>query len=226
MKTIKILVLLFALLPASISAQNAEAIVKQAKQEFDKIKDYQADANIKLDLDMVRMPVKKAKVYFKQPSKLKIDAQGFMMVHKKTMNININEFLNGGYTALYIKTDIIDGFATHVIKIIPKDEKSDNVLTTLWIDCQKLCLRKIENSSKSTGSFVVNMKYGANPYNLPDQMTVSFDAGKNQGIQMAAGMQDMGKSKGKKLTKGSVTINYSNYVVNKGIADSVFDKKQ
>lgn len=222
----KRLILVLMLLPCLAMGQNgnAEGIIKQAKLEYEKIKDYQVDAVIKLDLDIVKMPVKKAKIYFKRPNKIKIDAKGFIMMHKKTMNYNIDEFLNGGYTSIYIKTEQVDGALTHVVKILPKDDKTDNILTTLWIDAQLFCIRKIENNSKSAGSFSVNLKYATNPMNLPSKMIVSFSAGKNQGLQMAADMQGMGENKDKKTKKGTATIEYSNYIVNKGISDAIFSK--
>jgi hypothetical protein len=222
-----VLVLLFASVNLGAQTNDADAILKKAKDKYALIKDYQADVTIKIDIDFVKIPIKKAKVYFKQPDKVKFETNGFIMMHKKAMNFSIDNFIKGNVTTLYVKQEVIDKYAVHKIKIIPNDENSDMIITSLWIDVATFAIRKVEHHSKTTGSFVMTMAYARTDFNLPDVMNIQFDAGKNALPIPFDDPAEKAKSMGKKkATKGGVTLTYRNFKVNQGVSDAIFLEKK
>lgn len=228
MKSIFIVILLFNGLVFSQS-KDPDLILNKVKEEFTKVKDYQVDVNIKVDVDFIKVPETKAKIYFKQPDKIHFDSEGFAMLPKEGMNFSPLSFLKKDYTAIYEEEDNINGHQVSVIKIIPSSEKGDIVLTTLWIDQSENIIRKAESTTKSNGTFTIELKYeeGKREYYLPQVMIFGFNVDK---MNLPKGFNgetetDSRKSIGKSTT-GRVYITYSNYSVNKGIPEKIFEKKK
>ena len=79
---------LIFLIPISLFSEKIEHsdeienIIRKTQKQFEKASDYQVTMKIDLKVPGFRMPRKKYKVYFKQPSKLKIKSRGFGMLPK------------------------------------------------------------------------------------------------------------------------------------------------
>ncbi len=228
MKTI-ILIIILTFGTCFAQNTNPDVIIKNLKDAFAAVKDYSVEANIKVDASFIKVPDMKAKIFFKQPDKVHIQSDGFAMLPKRGLDFSPASIFKGKYTSFYVKEEFIDGVKTSVIKIIPLEDNSDVVLTTLWVDQDKNVIRKIESSTKTNGTFVINLTYdfSNNKYPLPGTMTFSFDVGRMNFVprnENSAGMD--GEKKSPKNVTGKVFIAYSNYVVNKGIPDKVFEDKE
>ena len=148
------------------------------------------------------------------------------MLPKRGMNFTFNELFEKKYNAIYIKNELINKVNTYVIKIIPLDDSADILLATIWIDRKTQSIKKIDAVSKSNGNFVTLFAYPiiSNPFDLPSQLTYTFDVQKATLPMGVTG--DFGgekpKVKDNKPQKATLTISYANYNVNKGIADRFF----
>jgi len=208
-------------------SKNPDVIIKNLKEAFSKVKDYTVNVDIKVDVNVIKVPEMKAKLYFKAPDKIHIESEGFAMLPKNGLYTSPLSFLKGDYTAIYAKLDTIKGHATSVIKIIPLNDKGDLLLTTLWVDQSKNVIRKVESATKTNGSFTLQLDYNNSiKYPLPDSMVFSFNAGKLNTPAMMDQEENQGRRRRAfKDISGKVTISYNNYEVNKGIPDSVFEVK-
>jgi hypothetical protein len=201
-------------------------IINELKQHYNLIKDYKADVTIKVNIEFLKIPISKAKVYFKWPDKIKIDSKGFSMIPKTGLNFANTTMLQGKYEALFIKEELINKEMCNVVKIIPIEE-SDVLLSTIWINKSNAKLVKFISTSQSNGTFQGDILYDNQKPELyiPKELKISFDLDK---IQMPMGITgDMSggnnKSKNaKKVTRGEVYIYYNNVVVNTGITDAFF----
>jgi outer membrane lipoprotein-sorting protein len=209
--------------------RNPDIILNNVKQKFEEVKDYIVNVKIKIDVDFLKAPVSEAKIYFKQPDKIHIESENFALLPKEGINFSPMSLLKGNYTAIYEKKDTVDGIETAVIRIIPLEENSNVVLTTLWIDQSKNFIRKVESTTKANGSFSIDLNYKSSidDYPLPSSMIFTFNINRNM---MNRGMQGKlngeEKNKEQKSTTGKVYINYSDYKVNQGLPDSIFEKKK
>ena len=175
------------------------------------------------------MPETNAKIYFKQPGKVHLESEGFALLPKEGMDFSPAGLLKDEYTAIYQRTDTIDGFKTDVIKIIPLSEGSNVILTTLWIDETKHIIRRVESTPKIGGTFSIELKYDKSKtdYPLPSSMIFTFNVDRMNLPKSMSGELNEDKPKDeKKTTTGKVFISYKNYKVNKGIPDSVFEEKK
>jgi len=228
MKSVLFVILIFNGIVFSQS-KDPDLILKKVKEEFSKVKDYQVDVNIKVDVDFIKVPETKAKIYFKQPDKVRFDSEGFAMLPKEGINFSPLSFLKKNYTALFQKEENIDSHPVYVIKVIPSSEKGDIVLTTLWVDQREYIIRKVESTTKSNGTFTIDLQYDEvkRDYYLPRSMIFGFNLDK---MDLSRGLNSETESDSRrnigKNTTGRVYITYSNYIVNQGIPEKMFGKKK
>lgn len=205
---------------------NPQPLLDSVKNKFNKVNDYTADIKIKVNVSFIKIPLKEGKLFFKKPNKIKLISKGFAMLPKRGMNFTFNELFEKKYNAIYIKNELINKVNTYVIKIIPLDDSADILLATIWIDRKTQSIKKIDAVSKSNGNFVTLFAYPiiSNPFDLPSQLTYTFDVQKATLPMGVTG--DFGgekpKVKDNKPQKATLTISYANYNVNKGIADRFF----
>jgi len=212
----------------SVSAQvnDPYATLKKVENEFAKIENYQVNIKIIVDVDFLKVPESYAKIYYKKPDKYKMKSDGFALLPKQGMNLSPAKLLGGNYSAIYINTEVLDNDSTEVIKVIPLSKSTDVVLSTLWIDPVRNVIRKIETTTKTSGTVVIELHYSDNSFlTLPSEVTFLFNLS-NVKIPIMPGVEpdenQTMKKKSKKLI-GTVTVKYENYIVNKGLDDSIFN---
>ncbi len=210
--------------------KNPDQILKEVKDKFDKVSDYVVNVDVKVDVSFLKIPETRAKIYFKQPDKVRVFSENFALLPKEGLNFSPLSFLKQKYTAVFGEDTLLNGHKVSVIKIIPLNERSNIILTTLWIDQTKDVIRKAESVTKFNGTFSLEFSYKNSPdgYALPSKMTFTFNTGNQSMPQMFPGdetdsqPQEKKQKRNKKLSEGKVYISYSNYNVNKGIPDSIF----
>jgi outer membrane lipoprotein-sorting protein len=115
-----------------------------------------------------------------------------------------------------------------IVKLVPKDDNADVVLSILHIDEQQLLLRKVKTTTKDNGTYEMEMTYGKYAaYGLADKVIFSFNT---KDYKLPKGVTlDYDESNGKpadpnrkKDNKGIIELSYSDYAINKGVPDSIF----
>ena len=221
-------VLLLLLITTSIFAQerNPKELLDLIQSKFNKINDYSVDIEIIIDVNFVDAPNSKAKLFFKQPDKVKIESEGFAIIPKQGLTFSPSELLTDSYSAIFIKTEIIDSFMVDVIKVVPLVDSSDVLLSTLWVDPLSNVIRKIESVTKKMGTITIylNYEYSETPM-LPSVAKFFFNT-TSTGHEMMFKKSDKSESnKDKGKLSGSVIIKYSNYLLNQNLEDSFFDEE-
>lgn len=210
-------------------AQTPEELVTQVKAKLDQVNDYQAEGKMRTNVIFIKAPVAKVKVYYKKPNRLRINNEsGISFIPKGSVNINLsNIFLNpSGFDMIDQGKEAGTGF--RVIKLLPRDENSDVVLSTLYIDEKQLLIRKAKTTTRENGTYELEMTYGkyaawgladkvvfsfnTKDYKLPKGITFDYDDGTRR-------PEATDKMKDK---KGKVEILYTSYTINKGVPDTVF----
>jgi outer membrane lipoprotein-sorting protein len=205
-------------------------LVMKVKAKLDQVNDYEADGRMKTDVAFIKAPVGKVKIYFKKPDKFRLRKDGgISLLPKGGVSVNMNSIVTTDqFVALAAGEAMVAGTKTKVVKMLPVNENSDVVLTTMYIDEANLLVRKAVTTTKENGTYEIEMTYGkfAN-FGLPDKVTFSFNT-KNyklpKGLTLEFDDNEKPLTEEQKLKnkKGRVEIVYTNYSINKGIADSVF----
>jgi len=210
-------------------AQDANALMKQVTDKLIKVQDYKAQATLKTNVPFIRIPQSAVDVYFKRPDKFRIRKEGGISVLPKGgITININSMLaNNEFTAVPSGEASLNGVMLKVVQLLPTDRNGDVVLTTLYIDDKNYLIRKATTTTRDNGTYEMEMEYGrfAN-WGLPDKVVFIFNTKdyrlpKGMTLEYEGGAKPPA-NKTNKEQKGKIEVQYTNYIINKGVDDRVF----
>ncbi len=228
----KILLVLLIMSGAfTATAQDVNALLAKVKFNIDKVNDYEATARMVTNVSFLKVPDADVKVFFKKPNKLKIkNEKGISFVPKGAVSINLNNILSGGkYTAIDAGKDKIGKTTVRIIKLLPEDDNADVVLSTVYIDEAALVIRRAKTTTRTNGSYQLEMSYGKYAsYGLPDKIVFTFDTKdyklpKGVTFDFDDGTQNNRSAAAKAKSKnGKAEITFSTYIINKGVSDEVF----
>jgi outer membrane lipoprotein-sorting protein len=228
-KSIFIAVVLMSL-SCFLNAQDVKLLLQQVKAKYDKVNDYTAEGKLKTNVLFIKAPVATVKIWYKRPDKLKIkNEKGVSFIPKGSVNINMNNVLGlSNYEAILSGTEKVNGTDCKVIKIFPLSDEDNISRATLYVDEQQLLVRRSVISTKENGTYELLMqykKYAA--WGLPDKVELTFNT---RDYKLPKGISidyDNGADKDKKdkavNKKGKVEIEYTQYSINKGVPDTVFN---
>ncbi len=224
-----IILVIGSLSSVSSYAQEINSIVLKAKQKIDKVNDYEASGRMKTNVTFLKVPVATVKIYFKKPNKLKVKSEkGISFIPKGAVNINMNNLLGtSDYTVIDAGKEMLGDTQVRVARLLPNDDNSDVVLSTLYIDEANNLIRKAKTTTKDNGTYELEMTYGKYAaYSLPDKIIFSFNTkdyklpkGVTFDFDDGSNKKPVDKTKNK---KGTAEITFNNYVINKGVSDAVF----
>jgi outer membrane lipoprotein-sorting protein len=223
-----ICLLLIAYCQLSVNAQqDVNTLLQKVKARIEKVNDYEAAGKMKTNVAFLKVPVANIKMYFKKPNKLKIkNEKGISFVPKGAVSINLNNILSGNkYSVIDVGEDKIGTTKVRIVKLLPEDDNADVILSTLYIDEANLVIKKAKTTTKDNGTYELEMTYGKyTEYGLPDKVVFSFNT---KDYKLPKGVTfdfDDGAAKKpiEKNKKGRAEIVLSSYIINKGVADSVF----
>jgi hypothetical protein len=209
--------------------KDPEKILERVKEEFKKIENYKADITVKVDIPFIKMPDRRATLYFKQPDKIHIESEGFAMLPKEGIKFSPISLFETEHTSFYEREEKIGDINVAVVKVIPLNDKSDLVLSTLWIDPIKNLILKVESSRKPTGTFVIEFDYTLIEKGLHMPEAIEFTFSVDPMMFHSRNPQEMkidennGPEDSSRVKTGKVFIYYSNYEVNQGVPDSLFN---
>lgn len=226
------MILIFVLiLLTSIKAQSNDPndIVQSVISKFNQVRDYEADIEIKVDVEFLKVPDAKAKLYFKQPDKVKLKSEGFALLPKDGIDFSPSSIIKGNYTAIFERIENLNEVETSVIKIVPINESTNIILSTVWIDNKNKIIRKVESTTKTQGTYTIELFYDDSfKYPLPKQMIFSFNVDK---MNLPQTFTNTTPKSSKRRFKdgpviGKVFVNYKNYQVNKNLSDKIFEEEK
>ena len=224
-KLVVFLILFFDLNLTCIS-QNPRNILNDVQIKLSKANNYKADITINVDLPYITMMPIATKLYFKQKDKFKIDTKSIAILPKQGF-LQLNNLVNDtvSYSAIFQAFETINKVKTSLINLIPNNDTSDVILAKLWVDVSNSIILKSLVTTKSSGTVKTEYTYGSQLlFGLPDIIKFSVDIKKFKIPKALAADINTGKSKKVEKKSGEILVKLSNYEINKGIADSFFDK--
>jgi hypothetical protein len=217
-------VLGWCLCAGSLLAQTPDpyALLARAKAQQALVQDFYAEVAIAVDVDFLRVPVKKAEVFYQQPDTWHFKAKGFVLLPKKSVKFSVAAYLDGPVSAFYVTSALMDQTQVEVVKILPLAADSELLLATLWIDRTTAVLRHVEAHTRSAGSYQVHFVYATAPFDLPVQTVITFEISRMQLPLKYLGRLKVNPQKLGDKAQGTVTLTFTNFKVNEGMAATGF----
>jgi hypothetical protein len=198
------------------------AVLARAKARQALVQDFYAEVAIAVDVDFLRVPVKRAEVFYQQPDTWHFKAKGFLLLPKKSVKFAVAAYLDGPVSAVYVTSAIMDQTQVDVVKVLPLAADSELVLATLWIDRTTAVLRHVEAHTRSAGIYQVHFVYDNAPFDLPAQTVITFEISRMQLPLKYLGRLKVDPQKLGNKAQGTVTLTFTNFKVNEGIAATGF----
>jgi outer membrane lipoprotein-sorting protein len=225
-----VLTTLVAFWSLAVQGQDADKLIRDVRAKLDQVKDYKATGKLKTDVAFLKIPVSNVQVYYKKPNRFKVKKDGgISLLPKNGVSVNLNSLLMADdYTAVPAGESVLNGVTVKIIKLLPLNDNGDVVLTTMYIDEKKLLIQKAVTTTRDNGTYDMQMSYGKfEKYGLPDKVIFSFntkDYKLPKGVTFEYDAGETAKTQEDKLKnkKGKVEILYENYLINKGVDDSIF----
>lgn len=200
---------------------SAKQIVANMTKQFDMIKDYTVDVKAVVDGPTVHIPDMRARLCYKRPNKLKVESEdGFAVVPKQGLvtESTIRDMVSASELDLVGEAHI-DGFDCYVIKVTFR-KNGQSIPSVVWVDKKYRLIRQIHNNPDFGNTTRISILYTrvANKYWLPRTTTakISYVGFPN------ASVEDNEKS----TRPTTITVTFSNYRVNTGLKDTIFDKQE
>jgi len=220
--------------PAYAVELDADKLFYTLRSKVLAVKDYTADVRMKIDVNYMRIPQLKGKLFFKSPDKMRLERQGGLSIlPKKNINLTLSNLLPAGQvTVIDMGSGITNGHKTRILKIVPADDLSSIVLAKIWIDETNMVALRTETTTRNDGTVIMDLEFGNYmSYALPDKVTIHMDL-KDYKLPKGVTMdyndvpETTKKPKDGKQQKGTIQINYLKYSINTGISDDFFKGKE
>jgi hypothetical protein len=203
---------MFLFLSTAVLAQE-DNLFLACKAKILAMPDYDCEVEIKVDVDFIKIPVKKGLMSYSKENGLTYKLKGFGFLPKKSFSDQLNILFSKPYTV--IKLGKTGNSAYELYKIIPNDINSEIVLCQISLNPQTALINEMDLITKEMGAVNIKLKYNQEKFAFPSESQISFDV-KNRSIPASLtgdieGQTD--KFDPEKLSKAMVKIVYLNYVI-------------
>jgi outer membrane lipoprotein-sorting protein len=211
------------LLPGVIHTQeDAARTLDSLEKKYSGLKDYTVDINVHFDIEGFKAPDMQAKLYCKPPDKMKIESKRIFFLPKEGGIFNPSMFNREDFDAKFLERLAYEGRNAVKLKLTPKKKKRNGQDFILTIDTDRSLIREMNTSSFDGREVKALIEYGHfSDFDLPTRIELHLDVPFSESKEI----KDFGQSaQPAKRVTGRVEITYSNYRVNSGLSDQIFNE--
>jgi len=213
----------FLLSPGVIQAQEDAARTLDALQKkYSSLKDYTVDINVHFDIEGFKAPDMQAKLYCKPPDRMKIESKRIFFLPKEGGTFNPSMFNREDFEVKFLERLMYEGRNAIKLKLTPKKKKWNGQDFILTVDTDRNLIREMNISSFEGREVKALIEYGHfSNIDLPTRIELHLDVPFSESKEI----RDFGQSAqpAKRIT-GRAEITYSNYKVNIGLSDKIFNE--
>ena len=211
------------LFPGTLRSQeDAARALDSLEKKYSGLKDYAVDLNVHFDIEGFKAPDMQAKLYCKPPDKMKIESKRIFFLPKEGGTFNPAMFNKEDFEAKFLERLTVEGRNAVKLKLTPKKKKRNGQDFILTIDTDRSLIREMHVSTFEGKEVNAKIEYGRfSDFDLPTRVGLQLDLSFNESIEV----KDFGQSaQPAKRVTGRVDITYSNYKVNVGLTDQIFNE--
>ncbi len=230
---------LLLLFPATSPAQarpDPRQVFTELARPYRNLNDYTVRIRAKADMPTMRIPDFAVTLYFKKPDRFHIETRSFAPLPRNSGLFNPFQFDPAKNLIDYQRTENLDGARADLYRVEPRDRKSPVRHFTVWIGGSPGRVLQVESLSiRGTRAMVKlsyrNVEQASGAWLLPDKVHVhlTFPEGapgpdawslNTKDNPVSGGMRRLDEVTG----EGDLDLTYSDWQVNTGLDDRLFEK--
>jgi len=223
------LVLSSSLAQKGIKKQNTNEILAKVVQGFEGVSDFSAVIDAEIHMERMQIPKMHADLFFKKPDKVHFSSKGFLLIPREGFTLN-PAVLQEHYLTTSVVEDTVDGKNLFKLLLTAKDSKTRLRTLFIWVDPINWTIAKIETTPYEgrTLSMLFTYECQQGKYWLPSKLIVLFasESDKTQKDSSTPIDNQLEALQRSVPRSGTVTVIYSNYNINIGLSDELFEKKK
>jgi len=203
--------LLIVAAPTWADAPKAMEVVTKALQAQSGVQDYIATVTVAVDAPNVQIPPRKMTVYFKRPDKIHVESEGLAIIPRDALLMgNLSKHVQEDTNATLVGSGRLEGHRVYCVKLTPKEESGGQERVLCWIDAERYLLMKSEIWHGATKALTITLTHTQQKgkYWMPSRIFCEVPA------------WVLGDSP----DPASITVSFSDYQVNTGLKDSIFQE--
>jgi hypothetical protein len=199
-----------------------ETILRNVESRLAAVHDYTVTLDVVADIERLNVPPMHVTMYFKQPDKVHLDAEGFALLPREGLQPNIGKLLSR-YAIAGVGKDTLDGVSVRKVTLQAKSDRGAPRSLSVYVNPQRWTTERIVTSGAADRLATISFSYvQVEGIWLPGGMTAAFTlapADSTEGDLSAGPLRPQQKPR-----NGTVTVRYSNYRLNTGLSDDIFTK--
>jgi len=217
--------LLFLLSPEFIQAQeDPTRYLDTLEKKYSGLKDYMVDVNVHFDVEALKAPDMQARLYYKAPDKIKVESKNVFFFPKEGGYFNPSLFKKKDFDVRPLEHLTYEGRRAVKLRLTPTETNRHHQGFVLTLDTDRNLIREISTSPSEGRTIRAVIEYGKfADFELPVHIELHLDIPSVE----PNGMKELGSfSQRSKRITGKVEIAYSNYKVNSGLRDEIFNEAE
>ena len=224
-----VLVLCNGFAQRSTKKQKTDNILAKVVKGFDGVNDFSAVIDAEIEMDRVQIPKMHADFFFKKPDKVHFSSESFLLVPREGIALNPS-VLQQHYITTSVENDTSGGKNLFKLILAANDAKTRLRALSIWVDPINWTITKMETVPYEGRTLSMTFTYECHQekYWLPSKLIVSFQS-ETEKVQKDSLPQLDNQFEGLQRAaprSGKITVVYSNYKINIGLSDEIFEKKE
>ena len=206
------------------SDPSGETILRNVQSHMAEVRDYTVHLDVVADIERLNVPEMHVTMYFKQPDKVHLDAQGFAMLPREGLALNMEKLMSR-YTVERVDHDTAGGESLYRLTLAARSERTAMRSMQLEVHPVRWTIERFSTGGAGDRTVSVSFRYAqVEGHWLPEQMTARFSMAP---ADTAGGEPPEGPAPfpPRQIPRnGTVTVHYSSYQINTGLSDEIFSK--
>jgi hypothetical protein len=210
----------------SFAQPSGDQILKNIEANYAGIQDYTVALDVTVDLERLKVPKMKATMYFKQPDKIHFVSEGFALLPKEGLG-----FTPGRLSTRFEVANVEAQEAQYYLTTTLKNDKAKLRKAFFTINASNWTVASIttplptsrDDGRQMNATFTYHRVDG---HWLPATLNVTFSSDTADTEPTDPFAQMPGALRSTQIPrKGSIAVRYSDYKINTGLSDEVFEQK-
>ena len=204
--------------------QEGEAILRSVDARIASVRDYTVTLDVVADIERLNVPPMHATMYFKQPDKVHLDAEGFAMLPREGLQPNFSKLLTR-FNVAAVGKDTVDGVPLKKVVLQPKSERTFPRSLTIDVNTERWTPERIVTTGSGDRVATITFTYvQVGGVWLASEMKAGFSLAAPDSAEPDMPAAPMRPPQTPR--KGTVSVTFSNYRINTGLSDDIFSKDQ